>query len=458
MTKLRTALATGLTVLATTATAASAQAAAPWSAPLTLGPPSNGSEAVGIGFGPRGEGLLSWRLGATSFVAALRGDGVLGPARRLPDDLAAGPAQAVGPLPTLPGARAIVVMRRLLPRTARTSTTTPQDRTRLTWAVVRSDASLGPVRTLAVADCLTCQVRLAVNWLGEAIAVWRDDRGMTRAAWRPAGGRFGAPVTIIGRPGGQYPDFSAAIGVDGRALVVDAGNVVRARVRTRNRGFGPVMPVGRGNESTDVTAAISNGGRSIVAWGSQDGGEEANKPWIVRAARLSRGGRRFSSTQTLDPGAGINRPEGRIALGFTPGGKATVAWSSVATGGAGEFGVMAAAAPTGGRFGAAQQLAPSGAVGAVSVRRDGAAVVVWSALLGSQQPVQVFGAVRPAGATAFGAPEAIGVPEAGFFPPIVALDPVSGRPTTAWGSRVRFPVSAEDANNATVHVATRTTF
>jgi hypothetical protein len=454
MTTLRTALATGLALLAITATAASAQAAAPWSAPLTLRPPSNGSEAVAIGFGPRGEGLLSWRLGATSFVAALRGDGVLGPARTLPDDLAAGPAPVAAPLPTRPGARAIVVMRKRIAPAPPAGSDVPQDRTRLTWAVVRSDARLGPIRTLAVAYCLTCQVRLAVNWLGEAIAVWRDDRGVTYAAWRPAGGRFGSPVNVFGRRNGQYPDFSVAIGVDGRALVVDAGNVVRARIRIRNRGFGPVMRVGRGDEDVRSVAAISNGGRSIVAWGSQDGGEEANKPWIVRAARLSRGGRRFSPAQTLDPGAGINRPEGRIALGFTPGGKATIAWSSVGTGGL--FPVMAAEATTGGRFGPAQQLAPSGAVGAVAVRGDGAAVVAWSALAGSQQPIAVFGSLRPAGATAFDAPEAIGGPEVGFFPPIVAFDPVSGRPTTAWGSRVSTPQTAQEINNATVHVATRT--
>ncbi|HEV7807257.1 MAG TPA: hypothetical protein VGO80_15650 [Solirubrobacteraceae bacterium] len=453
MKPLRASLAAGLLVLAT---AACAHAAPPWSAPLTLGPPSNGSEAIAIGFGPRGEGLLSWRLFGTSYIAPLRGDGGLGPATTLPADLAAGPALALGPLPTLPGsARAIVVMHRLLGRrTPAGATPRPFERSRLTWAVVRPDATLGPVRTLTVADCLTCQVSLAVNWLGEAIAVWRDDRGVTRAAFRPAGARFGAPVTIFKGSNGQYPDLRAAIGTDGRAIVVDGGAVVRARVRTRNRGFGPVMRVGRGNQSVRVSAAISNGGKAIVAWGSQDGGEDANEPWVVRAARLRRGGRRFSATQTLDAGSAAGRPEGRIALAFTPGGKATVAWSAVAIADR-SFPVMAAAAARGGRFGAAQQLAPSGAVGAVAVRADGAAVVVWSALAGSQQPVQVFGSVRPAGALTFGAPEAIGEPDEGFFPPIVAFDPASGRPTTAWGSRPTGSATSSDHVDATVHVATR---
>ena len=96
---------------------------------------------------------------------------------------------------------------------------------------------------------------------------------------------------------------------------------------------------------------------------------------------------------------------------------------------------MAASAGRGGRFAQPRQLAPSGAVGGVAVRADGAAVVAWSRLVGSQRPVQVFGSVRAPGAATFGAPEPIGELEMGFFPPIVAFDPVGGRPTVAWGSR-----------------------
>lgn len=435
------------------ATGGWAQAAAPWSAPLTIGPPSNGSQVLGLGFDNRGDGVIGWRLGASGYIASLTGDGVVGPPRLLPAELAGAAALAPGPpLPTPPGASsAIVFLRRLLPPTRGGASRI--DRTRLSWALVGPDATLGTVHPLTTARCLTCRVTLAVNWLGEAIAVWSEERGI-RASYRPAGGRFGSPVTLFRGPNGQYPDLSAAIGSDGRAIVVDGGLIVRARVRARNGRFGPVMRVGRGNESVRVAAAISNGGQTIVAWGSQDGGEEANKPWIVRSARLSRGGRRFSATQTLDPGSAAARPEGNIALAFTPGGKATVAWSAVAAGDT--FPVMAAAAKRGGRFGAPQRLAPSGAVGDVSVRADGAAVVAWSALLGSQQPVQVFGSVRPAGAEAFGAPEAIGGLEAGFAPPLVAFDPVSGRPTAAWGARPKQPETALEVNNAVIHVATRT--
>lgn len=452
MTTLRTALTATMLVLAT---GGSAHAAAPWSPPIDLGPPANGADAVGLAFSPRGAGLLSWKLGQSSFVAALRGDGTLGRRSRLPADLAAGPVLPAGTPPAIRprSAGTIVVMRRLLP-SRRTAATSPpaHDRTRLSWALVGADGTVGRVRTLTTARCLICQVTLAVNWLGDAIAVWREPGG-TRASYRRRGGRFGTPGTVFRGQNGQYPDLTVAMDGDGRALVVDAGEVVRARMRGRDGRLRRVMRVGRGNGSVRASAAFSNGGQAIVAWGSQDGGEEANEPWVVCAARLRRGAGRFSVTQTLDAGSARNRPEGRIALAFTPGGRATAAWSSV--GPRGTFPVMAAAARNGGRFGQPQQLAPSGAVGAVAVRADGAAVVVWSRLVGSQQPVQVFASVRGAGGTTFGAPEEVAAPDVAFFPPRVAFDPVSGLPTAAWGARPNPPSPAGVVDDAIVHVTTR---
>ena len=451
---LRTTLAAALLVLAA---AAPAHAAAPWSAPLTIGPPANGAAVSDVAFSPRGQGLMGWRLGESHYLATVGAGGVLGAPQRLPAVLAAGPAIASGPpLPTPPGSdRAIVFLTKLLaPAPKQPGEYVGQDRTRLSWALVAPDATLGAVHRLSIERCLTCQVKLAVNWRGESVAAWRTDHGTVRASWRPAGGRFSAPVTILAAARGQYPSLAVAIGSDGRSIVADAGAVVRARVRPRGGRLGPIMRAGRGDGSTRVAAAISNGGRAIVAWGSQDGGEEANEPWIVRAARLGRGGGRFSVPQTLDAGSAVGRPEGRIALAFTPAGKATVAWSAVAAGYT--FPVMAAAASkTGGRFGPPQQLAPSGAVGAVTVRADGAGVVVWSLLIGSQQATGVFASTRPPGAAAFVAPEAIGEPESVFFPPTAALDPVSGRTVAAWQARPLVEPVPQVVDTAVLHVASR---
>lgn len=452
MTILRTTLTAGLLTLAT---ATSAHAAAPWSAPLTLGPPSNGSQAVGLGFSPRGEGLFGWTLGQASYVASIDGDGALGTPTRLPMTLVAGPALAASPpLPTLPQSRrAIVILRRRLPSPPTGTTTPPVDRSRLSWALVRPDGTVGKVRTLSTEQCLSCyQIHLAVNWLGDAVAVWRNDAGDARAAYRPSGGNFEKPITIFKAANGQYPDLAAAVGVDGRAIVVDAGMTVRARSRAPRGGFGRVMRAGRGNGSASVAVSVSNGGQAIVAWGSQDGGEQADEPWIVRTSRLSHRSRRFSATQTLDTGSAIGRPAGRIALAFSPGGKATVAWSAV--GPNQTFPVMVAAAGRGGRFAAPQLLAASGAVGGVAVRADGAAVVAWSRHVGEQQPVGVLASVRGPGATAFGAPEEVSGSERAFLPPIVAIDPLTGRPSMAWGARP-LPEPLDTVDSSVVHVATR---
>jgi hypothetical protein len=62
----------------------------------------------------------------------------------------------------------------------------------------------------------------------------------------------------------------------------------------------------------------------LIAWGTQDGGEQADRPWIVRAATLAPGARRFSKAQTLDPGRGINRPHPEAGAGSSGSAKPIV--------------------------------------------------------------------------------------------------------------------------------------
>jgi hypothetical protein len=92
MSALRSAFAISVLVLAT---GGSALAEARWSTPIDLGPPTSGAGAVGLAFSAHGQGLLGWTVGSSSFVASLRGDGLLGSPSRLPMFLAAGPALGV---------------------------------------------------------------------------------------------------------------------------------------------------------------------------------------------------------------------------------------------------------------------------------------------------------------------------------------------------------------------------
>jgi hypothetical protein len=471
--------------------AAPATALAGWSAPVDLGPPADYVLSPALAFAPSGGGLLGWRVraqppgagglpnaisvvtgghndGIQGRLAALGAGGTPGAVRTVADTIAAGPVLDRR-------GRGLVLRTRVLG-----SDPNGNRRVRLWWSAVAPGGALGRRVPLATAT-LTRDPALAMDADGGALAAWAEYRPpatrrqlwgsyRVRAAWRPAGGRFGAPVTLFVT---QAIDFehlgavTAAVGRGGTAAVVYADahetrhgerRTVYAWTRTRRRGFGPTLAAGPHSGYATTAAALTGRGRLIVAWGTQDGGEEADKPWIVRAATLAPGARRFSAPQTLDAGGGVNRPQGDVVLAAGGRGRATVAWSAVrGRDGAGlAFPVMAATADPRGRFAPAQTLAASGAVGGVAVRADGAAIVSWANSLGDQVTDQAMAAVRPPGAAAFGAPEPIAAPDVAG-PPVVAFDPATGRPTAAWPARPagRDP-SLGITTTAVLRVATRT--
>ena len=448
------------------ALAAPAQAAAPWSAPADVGPPGDYVEAPTLGFSSSGTGLAGWLVrnlpagvppgaitvtyqgdndGYTSRIAALGAGGAPGTPSVPPGIDVAGPALDVA-------GRGLVLRSQIL-----SSDSNARRRQRVTWAQVSPKGVVGRARPLFTAT-LTDRPSLAVDARGDAVAAWseylppRSRRALwgtfrVLAAYKRAGHAFSRPVTLFVSQALDYEHngaVTAAIGRGGRALVVfpDAhetrhGN--RRAVyawRSSGRGrFGPTMKVGPQTGFAHVAATVTDQGRAVVAWGTQDGGEEANQPWKVYAATLAPRSSRFGAVQTLDPGAGVERPYGVVALAAAPDGQVTVAWTAIRGAGAGiTFPVLAARSDTAGRFAPAQTLAPSGAVGGVAVRRDGAAIVTWANVVGIQQTNQAMAALRPAGATAFAAPEAIAAPDVAG-PPAVAFDPVTGRPTAAWPAR-----------------------
>jgi hypothetical protein len=93
---------------------------------------------------------------------------------------------------------------------------------------------------------------------------------------------------------------------------------------------------------------------------------------------------------------------------------------------------LATAGPRG-RFGLQRELAPSGAVGDVAVGAGGAVLVVWSQLAPEEEPVDVIAALRPAGASRFGAPEAVS-PSERAHDPAAAFDPRTGHFVVAWAA------------------------
>jgi hypothetical protein len=93
--------------------------------------------------------------------------------------------------------------------------------------------------------------------------------------------------------------------------------------------------------------------------------------------------------------------------------------------------VRVASAGPRGHFGAQRELAPSGAVGDVAIGARGAGIVVWSQVAGEEEPLDVIAALRPAGASAFGPPEAVSPSERASYP-AAAFDPRSGQPVVVW--------------------------
>ena len=461
--------------------AAPAGAAAPWSAPVDVGPHADYVQAPAVRFAPGGVGVATWQVRAQpSFAGGLPGaikntpnDGVTSRAlalgvpgarvQQLPDSIVAGPAfQDSG--------------RGLVLRTLSLSADADGNRrTRIAWSAIGRNGRIGRARTITTA-MLGGRPALAEDHSGNAIAAWTEITGprgiageagyRVRAAWRPVNRGFGRPVTLYSTDAAFYArngTVSVAIGRQGRAFVAFAdlhirGGKDRKRLlvwtRTPRHGFGGAMVAGPHSDAADIALAVTDHGRLFVAWGTQDGGEEADTQWILRAASLAPKATRFSKWQVVDRGTNDNRPLGGVRLALHPRGQATLAWSSVRRGGG--FPVFAATTGTSGtRFGAARLIAPMGAVGGLAQREDGTAIVTYARVRDEQATDQPYAALRPAGASRFGVPEALAEAD-GAGPPVVAFNPLAGSPTAVWAARPGGidPSSAVPAS-AVLRIATR---
>ena len=431
--------------------AAAAFADPPWSPPATI---TAGIPAVSeptIGFGSSGLAVLSARLsteadgfpshGFTRLFGQQPGGSFAGRARLA---LAAPPAPYA--------ANRLAFLRVPLAEGDRTIRDSDDPRSSLGYSYGRSG---GPLEVSVEAyRRFTTQAdkfsgAIAANARGDVIAAWVEHlRGRDHlvAAVRGAGGAFGRPAVIGGS--GYFSAVSVAVSPQGDRLVAyqrstrsARGAVVRrveARVRRAGHSWGVPQRLGASSGFSAIDTAAAEGGRMVVAWGTQDGGEEAGTPWIVRAALRGRGVGAFRSAQELERSQGVARPAGEVAAALAPDGTATVAWSSiVGTAFPHVYPARVATATAGtGSFGAVQTLAPSAAVGDVTTDAQGNALVVAATLPtpgDNQTSDQVFASLRPAGAAAFAAPELVSAPERAHLPR-AAFNPVTHQPAVVWVS------------------------
>jgi hypothetical protein len=428
---------------------ATAGAAAPWSAPIAIGPST--PCAATVAFGSVGAGVVSWSPSCVSGPRRTRLASTSGRLLRTVPRVLAQPLLAYG-------TRTVLLRQRLL---TRATDFRHDSRTRLDVAFGRTSGTLGTSRTLVTIKNLE-HLAFAASPRGDVAVGWIEftckrnakgdclsSRRRLRVMVRPAGKSFRAPVTLASdtrSDGSQLSDSDPALafGPQGDLAVAYTGlrgnashlPVVLSRVRRAGHAFGGAVVVGPRRELTDIDTAVTSTGAVFVAWGSQDGGEEANLPFIVRAARRASGAAFFGVARVLDPGAGIARSPSRVALGVAPNGTATVAWSQAVGVPVSSFPVRVATSNAAGVFGPSADLAAFGAVHDIAVNRQGSTLVVWGriSLADPQQADQIMAAVRLGGATSFGAAETV----SGLDQPSIAdaaFDPVTRQPVIVWTAR-----------------------
>ncbi len=203
--------------------------------------------------------------------------------------------------------------------------------------------------------------------------------------------------------------------VGGRAAQGDRQGARRPRGREARAdpGARPLPAVAEGDlREATIVAGVARG-RIVVAWGPpRHFGESGGRGWPVGVATAPSRTGRFRPAQRLgSPGPSRGCRRG-LALALAPGGDALVAWSEYAPF-PGPPPSGAALALPGRRFGAPIALG-EGLVSDVAMRRDGAALVMWT----GRHPASttpdahpVLATVRRPGAAGFEAPELVSDPE-----------------------------------------------
>jgi hypothetical protein len=415
---------------------AGASAAATWSAPATI-PGAGGAPARSV-FTLAGHGLVlsgvANAAGGPSQLASITADGAVTSRRPL--------SFVASELATY-GKDRIVVAGRTLATSGPTAGTI--DDTSVVVTRFGTPADLGAQRTVPGTKGRQLYA-LASNADGLTAIVTGGAGSRVVHVRRPGSSRFVTKLRI--KVSGRARDATVAIGEDGDLLVVyEDAHEIRARHIGRRGGVGPVHRLGAGVQS-DLQATVSANGRMNVAWKTQRVHEgSAGTPaivWLATAAPGHRFGtaRRIATVGAAAAGRYVAPPGVRL---LDAGDDAQLL---AYTGFDGTRYTVEARHVTDGRLGPARRLSPAGVdavLGDAAVGPNGAQVVTWRAgvagadpaLLpgGTPAPTPVLASVRSAGATVFGAAEAVSPADASvFYPPTTAIDPVSGGAIVAYGT------------------------
>ena len=413
-----------------------AAAAPPWSAPRDASPSAGFLTAPGLVSGPGGSALLSWNTGepARGHLSTLRANGTIVPHGTLGGEVVAKPL-------LLGGDRTVVLTRaRRVAKRFRTldqlnvrfgTTTSPRGRVRRVGGAHEvAGEDQGPA--LAVHGD-----EVAVAW----VELLSRERHRYRIAFARGGRTFGKPQTLATTrlPTRDSESIALAYGSRGDLIAAYSAGprhpVVVERTRRRSGRFGSAHVLGDRQPLTSLVAASNRRGAVVVAWGSQDSGEETNRPWVVRAAK--RPGVSFGPAVVLDAGGTPAFAPRMLAANVSDDGAYTVAWNNVAgPAGAETFPLRVATAPVT-SWGRATEITPSGVLGGLAVDH-GNLLLSWTdeppPTVLPHPPYDVFAAQRSGSFGSFGPPEQVSTAALDDRGPAVPAF-VARRPTVLWPVR-----------------------
>lgn len=279
---------------------------------------------------------------------------------------------------------------------------------------------------------------VAVDWEGNATAVWKQGEVIT-SAFHPFAGSWGEPVQLSGE---ESFTPQATMDARGDTTVVWMHNdgshyVVESAYRPEGGSWeAPTLVSAPGEEGGNPEVALDAKGDSLVVWRGAVGGEE-----FVRAAYRPQGASWSSATNVSSPGEHVEALRDAV----DPDGNAIVAWSGD-MGKVGEYGIAHAAfKPAEGSWEAPVELSTSGGNASPSdvvFDTSGNAALIWQRWDGTTDLIQAT--YRPAGGEW---EPAVDLSEEGrqSFDPVVVLDApgsstaADGNATAVWVSETAVP-------------------
>ncbi|MFZ2113121.1 MAG: PKD domain-containing protein [Solirubrobacteraceae bacterium] len=283
----------------------------------------------------------------------------------------------------------------------------------------------GAAQTLSDPSAFSMSPDVANDAQGDAVAVWLQFDGANArvlAAYRPAGGPFGAPQTLSAA-GYEAREPRVAMNAAGEAVIVwSLGSGLSEEAQAASASPGGIF--GAAQDLTGFTAAASlpqvtldSHGDAIAVWEGWDG----SKIRIQEASRPAGGN--FGAPEFLSP-AGENAGTPRVA--FDSGGNALAAWrfdGSPASTIQGDY------RPVGSAFSAPQTVSTPSSTPAqapqVAFDAQGDGVVAWQQSDGSEP--RIYASVRTPGSSgSFDVPSTLDPGGQEAYEPSVAGDGLSG--------------------------------